>query len=97
VISEFVVFALALTVAGSTLGAEYIGDYVLALAFGILFQYFAIAPMRGLGLGDGLKAAAKADVISLVIVLLVIVLAGAEGDQLRGARRRGGPGRAGTR
>ena len=65
VISEFVIFALALTVAGATLGAEYIGDYVLALAFGVLFQYFAIAPMRGLGLKDGLKAAAKADVISL--------------------------------
>jgi hypothetical protein len=28
-------------------------------------QYFAIAPMRGLGLRDGVKAAAKADVISL--------------------------------
>lgn len=45
--------------------AEYLGDYVLALAFGIAFQYFAIAPMRGLGLKDGLKAAAKADFISL--------------------------------
>jgi hypothetical protein len=65
VISEFVVFALALTVAGTTLGAEYVGDYVLALAFGIAFQYFAIAPMRGLGLRDGLKAAAKADFVSL--------------------------------
>lgn len=65
VISEFVIFALALTIAGSTLGAEYLGDYVLALAFGIAFQYFAIAPMRGLGLKDGLKAAAKADFISL--------------------------------
>jgi hypothetical protein len=30
-----------------------------------VFQYFAIAPMRGLGLKDGLQAAAKADVISL--------------------------------
>ena len=33
--------------------------------FGIIFQYFAIAPMRGLGLKDGLIAAAKADFISL--------------------------------
>jgi hypothetical protein len=65
VISEFAIYGLALTVAGSTLGAEYIGDYILALAFGIVFQYFAIAPMRGLGLRDGLKAAVKADTISL--------------------------------
>jgi Domain of unknown function (DUF4396) len=59
VISEFAIFWLALTIAGATLGAEYVGDYVLALAFGILFQYFAIAPMRGLRLKDGLIAAAK--------------------------------------
>jgi hypothetical protein len=65
VISEFAIFALGLTIAGLTLGAEYIGDYVLALVFGIVFQYFAIAPMRGLGLKDGLMAAAKADFISL--------------------------------
>jgi Domain of unknown function (DUF4396) len=64
VISEFAIFWLALTIAGSTLGAEYAGDYVLALGFGIVFQYFAIAPMRGLGLRDGLAAAAKADFIS---------------------------------
>jgi Domain of unknown function (DUF4396) len=65
VTSEFVIFALGLTIAGVTLGAEYVGDYVLALALGIVFQYFAIAPMRGLGLRDGLIAAAKADFISL--------------------------------
>jgi hypothetical protein len=51
--------------AGRTLFAEYIGDYTLALAFGIVFQYFAIAPIRGLGLSDGLKAAARADFFSL--------------------------------
>jgi len=50
VISEFAIFALGLTIAGLTVGAEYVGDYVLALAFGIVFQYFTIAPMRGLGL-----------------------------------------------
>lgn len=65
VISEFVAFAAALTVAGLTLGAEYLGDYVLALILGIIFQYFAIAPMRGLGIRDGLIAATKADFISL--------------------------------
>lgn len=65
VISEFAIFWLALTVAGHAWPAEYIGDYLLALAFGIVFQYFAIAPMRGLGLADGLRAAAKADFVSL--------------------------------
>ncbi len=65
VIAEAAIFWLGLTIAGVTLGAEYVGDYVLALAFGIVFQYFAIAPMRGLGLKDGLIAAAKADFISL--------------------------------
>jgi hypothetical protein len=65
VVAECVIYALALTVAGRALFAEYIGDYLLALAFGIVFQYFAIAPMRGLGLWDGPKAATKADFISL--------------------------------
>ena len=65
VVSEFAIFALALTIAGTALWAEYVGDYILALAFGIVFQYFAIAPMRGLGVRDGLRAAAKADVIAL--------------------------------
>jgi Domain of unknown function (DUF4396) len=64
-ISEWVIYAFALAVAGRVLFAEYIGDYVLAVALGIVFQYFAIAPMRGLGLRDGLKAAAKADIVSL--------------------------------
>lgn len=65
VVSEFAIFWLAITIAGTTLLAEYVGDYVFALAFGILFQYFAIAPMRGLGWRDGLTAAAKANFISL--------------------------------
>jgi hypothetical protein len=64
-IAEWTIYALALTVAGGSLFAEYIGDYTLALPLGIVFQYFAIAPMRGLGLREGLKAAAKADFISL--------------------------------
>ena len=47
-ISEWVIYAFAFAVAGQVLFAEYIGDYVLAIALGIVFQYFAIAPMRGL-------------------------------------------------
>jgi hypothetical protein len=65
IIAEFAVFGLGATVAGLTLGAEYAGDYVAATALGIVFQYFAIAPIRGLGLRKGLTEAAKADVASL--------------------------------
>lgn len=63
--AEFAVFGLGLTVAGTALPFEYVGDYVLAIALGLVFQYFAIAPMRGLGFRDGMKAAAKADILSL--------------------------------
>jgi len=65
IIAESTVFTLGLTIAGSTLWAEYVGDYVLAVLLGLVFQYFAIAPMRGLGLRQGLVAAAKADILSL--------------------------------
>ena len=39
--------------------------FVLAYAFGIVFQYFSIAPMRNLSLGAGILAAVKADTISI--------------------------------
>ena len=65
IIAEFAVFGLGLTIAGEALFVEYIGDYLLAVALGLVFQYFAIAPMRGLSLGPGLVAAAKADILSL--------------------------------
>jgi hypothetical protein len=65
IVAEFAVFGLAATIAGEAVSAEMTGDYVAALILGIAFQYFAIAPMRGLGLRKGLVAAAKADVLSL--------------------------------
>jgi hypothetical protein len=45
--------------------AVWVLDFVLAFAIGIVFQYKAIAPMRGLGVRDGLVAAVKADALSL--------------------------------
>jgi hypothetical protein len=64
-IAEWCVFGISATIAGLALIPEYIGDYLAALALGIAFQYFAIAPMRGLGPRKGLIEAAKADVLSL--------------------------------
>ena len=45
--------------------AQWTMDYVFALLIGIVFQYFAIAPMRDLSVGEGILAATKADVLSL--------------------------------
>ena len=65
IIAEFTVFGIGVTLAGEALYAEMLGDYLAALGLGILFQYFAIAPMRGLGMRKGLLEAAKADILSL--------------------------------
>ena len=45
--------------------AVWVLDFVVAFALGVVFQYFTIAPMRNLGLRDGLVAAVKADTLSL--------------------------------
>ena len=45
--------------------AVWVVDYLFAYAFGIVFQYFTIAPMRGLSFGPGIIAAIKADTLSL--------------------------------
>lgn len=40
-------------------------DFIFAFAFGIIFQYFTIAPMRHLSVAAGIWAAVKADTLSL--------------------------------
>lgn len=45
--------------------AVWMLDFVLAFLFGIVFQYFAIVPMRKLSFGEGVIAALKADALSL--------------------------------
>jgi hypothetical protein len=65
IIGAWLVFALGWTLLGLALPAEYLVDFALAFMLGIVFQYFSIAPMRGLGLRDGILAALKADTLSL--------------------------------
>lgn len=73
IVAEWLVFAVpAVAVAfgynsvfGDRIYAVWVVDYLLAYAFGVFFQYFTIAPMRGLGLGKGIIAAIKADTLSL--------------------------------
>ena len=61
----FLIFVLGIEIAGRSVWPELAADYILAFALGIVFQYLAIAPMRGLGLRDGLVAAFEADALSL--------------------------------
>ena len=65
IVAEWVVFTAGWTIAGESFYPEVIGDYILAILLGLIFQYFAIASMRDLGLREGIVAAAKADILSL--------------------------------
>lgn len=53
------------SVFGEKMFAVWILDYILAFLFGVAFQYFTIAPMRGLGVVAGIREAVKADTLSL--------------------------------
>ena len=66
IIGAWVVFAAGWELLGLALPVEYIADFLLAFVLGIAFQYFSIAPARGLGLRDGVLAALKADTLSLI-------------------------------
>lgn len=62
--------AIAVWLGWQTLFAEkifavWIFDYLLALGFGIAFQYFSIVPMQNLSFREGLKQSFKADILSL--------------------------------
>jgi hypothetical protein len=65
IVAEWAVFLTGFTWMGSMLWASYLCDFALAYLLGILFQYFSIAPMRNLSGWPGIKAALKADTISL--------------------------------
>ena len=65
-IGDWLVFLGGIVLFGSELLTKFLFAFVLAYVFGIAFQYFAIAPMRGLGLKEGIVAAIQADTLSLV-------------------------------
>lgn len=45
--------------------AVWVLDYIFAFVIGIAFQYFSIAPMRNLGVREGIVQAIKIDALSL--------------------------------
>jgi hypothetical protein len=50
---------------GREIFAAWVVDFVFAYAFGVVFQYFSIKPMRDLTPGKAIWAAIKADTLSL--------------------------------
>ncbi len=65
--TEFAIAASGFTIFGSVLWTEYTLDFAVAWAVGILFQYFAIKPMReDLTPAGALWAAVKADTLSIL-------------------------------
>jgi hypothetical protein len=65
IIAEWLLFAFPVVLFGHKIFGSWVVDYGLAFVLGIAFQYFTIAPMRGLSLEQCLFAAIKADTLSL--------------------------------
>lgn len=65
IVAEWFVVLVPLSLFGSHVFGTWALDYVLAFCFGVAFQYFTIKPAQGLSAGAGLKAAVKADTLSL--------------------------------
>ena len=65
-IAETAVFFFAWKLAGVDYWPAILLDFTLAYLLGIVFQYFSIAPMRGISGWPGVWAAIKADTLSLL-------------------------------
>lgn len=65
IIAECFLFAFPVVLFGSALYGGWLIDFVFAFLAGIIFQYYAIKPMKKLSTGEAFKAALKADALSL--------------------------------
>jgi hypothetical protein len=63
---EWIVWATGFSFLGISLPADYLLDFVLAWSFGIVFQYFTIAPMHGVTGLKGIWLAIRADTLSIL-------------------------------
>ncbi len=63
---EWLVWATGFSFAGLALPADYLLDFVFAWSFGVVFQYFTIAPMRGVTGVKGIWLAVRADTLSIL-------------------------------
>ncbi|SDP09565.1 protein of unknown function [Mucilaginibacter sp. OK268] len=61
----FLIF-VPISIFGSKLAGTWTIDFLLAFGLGIIFQYYAIKPMKNLAVRPALMAALKADTFSLI-------------------------------
>ena len=64
-VGEWLVYGTSASISGQMIWPALLIDYAFALLFGIVFQYFSIAPMSGEYGPKTVWRAAKADVLSL--------------------------------
>lgn len=64
-VSAWLLLQTPVIIFGSKLAGEWVIEYVAAFLIGIIFQYYAIKPMRNLPAGAAILAAFKADALSL--------------------------------
>ena len=65
ILAETSLLFVPVVIFGSSLAGSWTIDYVFAFVIGIIFQYYALKPMKNLSPGKTLKAALKADSLSL--------------------------------
>jgi hypothetical protein len=65
ILAEWLIFALAITIAGAPIFASFVLDYTFAFAFGVVFQFLAIASMRKVRIGELARRTLQSDALSL--------------------------------
>ena len=65
IIAETALLYFPFVLFGKNLYGAWVVDFILAFIIGIIFQYYAIKPMKNLSQKEGWKAAFKADTLSL--------------------------------
>lgn len=66
IVGEWLVYGTGVTIDDKALWPAYLIDFAFAIGFGIIFQYFSIAPMAGEYGAKTLWRAVKADIWSLL-------------------------------
>lgn len=65
ILGEWFTYLIPVFIGGSILAGQWVLDYILALLFGVFFQYAAIRAMERLSVKRTLQKALKADFLSL--------------------------------